>query len=323
MGALPFDTALMDWLVEHRDGGLLPLFQLASFMGEVEGYVLIVTLIYVAFDKSLAVRLGALALLAMVLNHVLKILVKNPRPFLAEGTHFENWAVTAQRAHELATEYSTPSGHAMAAAAFYGYLLLRTRQRWTKAAAAAAIVVIGVSRPYLGVHYAEDILIGWAIGLVVAWAAVRYANDVGSWWSRLADAQRVALCVAATIALWWVTVVVNGNQVEGQPRAFLAYAGLLTGMLVAQPFELRWVAFDPGSSSPLAKAARYLLAVFLVLATLTVLKAAFAAVAAEFSPAGYALQYTRYAVAGVMGIALVPWLLKRVGLVEPSGAQQS
>jgi hypothetical protein len=47
------------------------------------------------------------ALLAMALNHVLKILIKNPRPFLMADTHLENWAVSADRACQLVTEYST------------------------------------------------------------------------------------------------------------------------------------------------------------------------------------------------------------------------
>lgn len=316
MASLPFDTAVMKLLAEHRESPFTELFQLASFMGEVEGYVLIVVAVYVAFDKSLAVRLGALALLAMSLNHVLKIAIKNPRPFMADGTHLDNWAVGAERAAELATEYSTPSGHAMAAAAFYGYLFANLKNRGARIGAVCAIIAIGSSRPYIGVHYVEDILIGWPIGLGIAVAAVRYADEIGAWWSRVSLRGQAATCVAATVVLWAGTVALNGGHIDGQPRAFLGYAGLLTGIVLAQPLELRRVNFDPESSGWLAKVLRYTLTVGLVLAVLGALKAAFAAAADEFSLPGYLLQYMRYTIAGVVGIYVAPWLFRRMQLAS-------
>lgn len=316
MASLPFDTAFMKLLAEHRQSPFTEVFQLASFMGEVEGYVLIVVAVYVAFDKSLAVRLGTIALLAMTLNHVLKIAIKNPRPFMADGTYLDHWAVGAERAAELATEYSTPSGHAMAAAAFYGYLFAHVKHRGVRIGAVCAIIVIGSSRPYIGVHYLEDILIGWPIGLGIAVAAVRYADEIAAWWSRVPLRGQAATCVAATVVLWAGTVALNGGHIDGQPRAFLGYAGLLTGILLAQPLELRRVNFDPASSGWLAKVLRYALTISLVLATLGALKAAFAAAAPEFSLAGYVLQYTRYTIAGVAGIYVAPWLFTKIRITS-------
>ena len=72
--------------------------------------------------------------------------------------------------------YSFPSGHATMAAVFFGFaayaLALRQSRHQRHAiyiAAAAIIVLIGLSRLYLGVHYASDILAGWLLGF--AWMA--------------------------------------------------------------------------------------------------------------------------------------------------------
>jgi membrane-associated phospholipid phosphatase len=62
-------------------------------------------------------------------------------------------------------EFSTPSGHATAAAAFYTYLYGKVCSRAVRIVAVAAILIIGISRPYLGVHYFEDVFLGWALGV--------------------------------------------------------------------------------------------------------------------------------------------------------------
>jgi len=147
MAALNFNSAFIKFLANHRYALLTKFCLGASFLGDVTGYILIVTLIYVSFDKTLGVRLSVLVLLTMCLNHLLKIIIKNPRPFIREGTYLQEWAVSRQAARELATEYSTPSGHAMAGAAFYSYLYAIAGNRWVRVAAVALITVTGLSRP--------------------------------------------------------------------------------------------------------------------------------------------------------------------------------
>ena len=70
--------------------------------------------------------------------------------------------------------YSFPSGHAMVSMAVYGciaYLLwthVQTARRWLiPIVAAVLILLIGLSRIYLGVHWFSDVFGGWIAGLVV------------------------------------------------------------------------------------------------------------------------------------------------------------
>lgn len=81
----------------------------------------------------------------------------------------------AGEAFTVASGYSFPSGHAMIALAFYGFLaalLLRhgkgSRQAWVKAIALYILVLlIGLSRIYLNVHYLSDIVAGFLFGTIV------------------------------------------------------------------------------------------------------------------------------------------------------------
>lgn len=80
--------------------------------------------------------------------------------------------------------FSFPSGHSLMTALFYGFLLfmvVRTgKVRQGRKTMIAGILVclpilVGLSRVYLGVHYASDVLAGWAAGvaLVGVWSIIR------------------------------------------------------------------------------------------------------------------------------------------------------
>jgi undecaprenyl-diphosphatase len=99
----------------------------------------------------------------ILLNHLLKAGFSRPRPQIVE------WGTTV-------VSSSFPSGHAMSSAVVYGtvaYLAGRLQRRRlhrviTMLLAGLLIVLISVSRLYLGVHYPSDVLAGVIIGL--AWA---------------------------------------------------------------------------------------------------------------------------------------------------------
>jgi membrane-associated phospholipid phosphatase len=316
MASLPFSITLIRFLAAHRTAFLTRVFLFSTFVGTVDGYILIVILIYVMYDKRLAVRLSVLLLLTMSLNHVLKIIIKNPRPFIREGTYAKQWAVSAEDAKELATEYSTPSGHAMAGSAFYSYLYALVENRSVRVVAIIAILMTGLSRPYLGVHYLEDILIGWVIGLAVALAFLKYADAFVEKWDQVSYRYQVTIVVGSSLALWLLTIMINGWRIDGQPRAFLGYAGFLTGLVIGLPFELRTLNFDPRSSGVTAKILRYFISVGMVILTLLLLGRVFATMSDNFSMPGYLLQYIRYTVAGAVSIYLAPLLFTKMRLAE-------
>jgi membrane-associated phospholipid phosphatase len=314
MDHLPFGITAMQYLADHRTPFLTQFFLLASLLGDVQGYVLIGTFIYVVHDKKLAVRLLLLVSVTMALNHLLKVALANPRPFLQEGTYLQKWAVSAENARELVTEYSTPSGHAMAAGSFYTFLYGCVRSRVVRVMAVAAVVLIGLSRPYLGVHYVEDIALGWVVGLGVGLLALRYADDVGAHWNRIPYSLRIGAVVTTSLALWLVSAGLNSGPIDDPPRAFMGYAGTFTGIVIAQPLELKFVDFDPRSSSFSLRLLRFAFAVVAALLTLQGLALVFGKLADNYSLVGQLLQYLRYTVTAVISIFVVPLILTRIGL---------
>jgi membrane-associated phospholipid phosphatase len=112
-----------------------------------------------------------------LLGAVLKQVFERARPFWPDPITVVNG-------------YSYPSGHALTSMLAAGCLmvLLRTghrpaarRSRWSTgsglwSAAGAFVLLVGVDRVALGVHYLTDVLAGWTLGLAVVLAA-RAAYD--------------------------------------------------------------------------------------------------------------------------------------------------
>jgi undecaprenyl-diphosphatase len=86
---------------------------------------------------------------------------------------------------------SFPSGHSMLSAVVYltlGALLARTQASprlkiYLLGVSAAATLVVGISRVYLGVHWPTDVLAGWALGAgwaMLCWLAMLWLQGRGT-----------------------------------------------------------------------------------------------------------------------------------------------
>ncbi|RRJ67285.1 phosphatase PAP2 family protein [Paenibacillus oralis] len=160
------DQAIGDFFFALRTDGLNPIIKAFSNLGTTSGFV--VAFVIVLAWTLIVLRRGQYAIWltvslagAWLLNKLLKSAYHRERP--------ELWDSLA-----VPDGYSFPSGNAMISAAFYGFiaiLLLRSGRNGNKAWGVIIILVIlliGISRLYLGVHYASDIAGGLLAGASVA-----------------------------------------------------------------------------------------------------------------------------------------------------------
>lgn len=129
---------------------------------------------YLAMERNYRATLFIVgtALGGLVVSTLLKEVFDRPRPDLVE------------QATRVYTS-SFPSAHAMMSASMYlafGSLIARYEARRRRKVAvlifaATAIVLVGLSRVYLGVHWPTDVLAGWTAGTIWTlgcWLVYRY-----------------------------------------------------------------------------------------------------------------------------------------------------
>jgi undecaprenyl-diphosphatase len=174
-----FDLGTLYWFGSRRPEWLTGLLKAVTALGNppvasVLMALAVVTLALLGRARTAACLLVAV-LCGLVLSEAAKFGVHRPRPDVA-------W-----REISLPRSGSFPSGHSFISMALFGGLaLVGPRRRSARVRALAAVVgfglalLIGASRPYLGVHYPTDVIGGWTLGLACAlgtyWADERWGE---------------------------------------------------------------------------------------------------------------------------------------------------
>jgi membrane-associated phospholipid phosphatase len=169
-----FDHRVAMWVMARRTATNVEIMRAITRLAD-SWTVAVVVALSAAVLVALRRRVEALILVASsagsaVLVDVTKLVVGRSRPPAAE-------AVAA------ASGYAFPSGHAAQSVACYCGLAVAVWQLLDKPATRAVVAVgaivttllVGLSRVWLGVHWASDVLAGWSVG--AAWLGLLSGGD--------------------------------------------------------------------------------------------------------------------------------------------------
>ncbi|HPE94111.1 MAG TPA: phosphatase PAP2 family protein [Sphaerochaeta sp.] len=145
------------------------LANIASAVGEQTFVIAIILYIFYNYDKKKGFGLFTSVLFAVLGMGILKAIVRAPRPFQVLES------IGGKRL-ETATGYSFPSGHTTTGSAFYTALALTFKKRSVSIFCAVMMVLVGLSRLYLGVHWPIDVFAGLLLGVTVSFVVSRYLN---------------------------------------------------------------------------------------------------------------------------------------------------
>lgn len=162
-GCFIMDIQFLLWFQKIREvlgPGVEILVSGVSMLSTVAVFVLF--LVYWCLDRKTG-RFGLLCFsVGQFLNQTCKAVFCIPRPWIRnEAIH------PSEHAIESASGYSFPSGHSQTAMSSYGALSVKgTTSRWIRVILLVCILLVGLSRNYLGVHTPQDVLVGFGMGIL-------------------------------------------------------------------------------------------------------------------------------------------------------------
>lgn len=177
---LVFDTNVYNFMKNNIINETLTSFVkvLTQFCGEITitCFAIILFIIFMFKNKKLSLAIALNIIGSVILNNVIKFIISRPRPLL------ENRLIHA-------SGYSFPSGHAMNGIVFYGFLVYMIYKMIKNKALKYSLIIlinilvflVGLSRIYLGVHYASDVLAGYLFGfayLIISISLIKKLNII-------------------------------------------------------------------------------------------------------------------------------------------------
>ncbi len=136
---------------------------IAKFITNLGGSIalIVITILLLIFIKNKKIGISIITNLCIItgLNITLKNILQRHRP--------TDYRIIDE------TGYSFPSGHSMISMAFYGFIIYLIykyiKNKYLKSTLiiflSILIILIGISRIYLGVHYTSDVLAGFLISI--------------------------------------------------------------------------------------------------------------------------------------------------------------
>ena len=154
------DNSIYNIIISSKSDVMTMFMTVITMMCNTE-FIIVATLLLVLLikNKKIGGMIASNVVLCSVINTIIKHIFLRPRPvgikLIEQGG------------------YSFPSGHSMMAVAFYGlliYIIWNTKWRnvwkiFTTTLLVILILLIGISRIYVGVHFASDVIAGLSISL--------------------------------------------------------------------------------------------------------------------------------------------------------------
>jgi membrane-associated phospholipid phosphatase len=171
-----FDDDVFKALTPYITPGRTRFMNFITFLGKHDALIPLNILLigYFIYKKKkwFAIRITALALSSLLLKFILKLYFQRARPDVP--------------VIEKVGGYSFPSGHALIGVVFYGLVIFviwhEVKQKWLKILLTVFFVVlillIGFSRIYLRVHYASDVIAGFAVGFIWLVLSLRILHGI-------------------------------------------------------------------------------------------------------------------------------------------------
>ena len=229
---MQFDIGIVQYIQDIL-GWAAPFFRVITELGSELFYITIIFAAYWAYNKRQTMAAAAALIVSLLTCYWLKVIIANPRPdtsYWYEGYGDVN--------------FSTPSGHAQNSTVLFGWISLKAKRSSVFLISSILIVIIGISRVVLGVHYLEDVLLGWGVGILLLIILVYLEPHATKFLENKSDFMIYGSLFIFGLAATIITTLVFPPETIPANDSFGAYGGLLMGLAIGLPIEKRYIKFD-------------------------------------------------------------------------------
>lgn len=135
------------------------IFIAITMLGSSGFYFLVLPAFYWCINKRFGLKLSVILISSIYVNTIVKEVTMVQRPIGYPGIK----SIFTQSAGG----YSFPSGHAQGSTTLWGTLMIHYKKKWLNILGIAIIVLVSLSRLYLGVHWPVDIFGGILIAVLI------------------------------------------------------------------------------------------------------------------------------------------------------------
>lgn len=170
---------------------LEPFFSGISALGGFEFYLLILTITYWCLEKKLGRALAYVLIFSYVINSMIKHFLRDPRPYWLNP---DIGLVSEEN-------YGMPSGHAQLVTVFLSMIAIYFRRLWLWIVTLILILLMALSRVYLGVHDLDDVIGGIILGALILVGYVMWNRFLARRFANRILGQRLLLAILVPLVL--------------------------------------------------------------------------------------------------------------------------
>ncbi len=261
------------------------IFKAITTAGSEPAYVLLASLIFWCYSKKTGIRAMYILLFSAFAVILLKNLFSMPRP--------------PEYLHKIEENgFGFPSAHAQVSSGFWGYLGCKFQNKWVIFTGTVAVLSISLSRVYLGVHYAGDVIGGIIFGLIVVLISFKAEPRIINKLGKLNRSSKYFIAVALPVILV-ATGYMQHNLLMEQLEIGLVMGSIGVGYLL----EEEYVKF-PDAENNMQRIRRAVMGIVIV-GVIYLISGKLLLINQNFI-------FFNYPALGIASTFLVPWIFKKI-----------
>lgn len=231
------------FLESIRNGVLDIFFIICTSFGEELVLISLFAIIYWCINKKLAYRIAFSYFMSGIVVQGLKVHFRIERPWVLDPDF-----KPVKQVMGTATGYSFPSGHTQSSTSLYSSIAFHFKKRALYIVSFILISLVMLSRMYLGCHTPKDVLVSFAVTIVISAAVSFIFDNFNS--SLLSDILVSALILVLSAFLFGYSyyLVNAGATTDVLAMDGFKAAGAGIGFSIGWFIEKRYIKFEPKNS---------------------------------------------------------------------------